>query len=66
MKVKTTVIVLAASLVAWLMVAPNAFSTVAYSKEVGKPCAHCHVKAGSKDLNDMGKCFQTKKTLEGC
>lgn len=66
MKVKTVVTLVAASLVAWVMVAPNAFSTVTMGKEVGKPCTHCHVKAGAKDLNDAGKCYQAKKTLEGC
>ncbi len=29
-------------------------------------CATCHVKAGSKDLNDTGKCYQKKGSLTDC
>ncbi|MGD0695322.1 MAG: hypothetical protein ABSB82_10770 [Terriglobia bacterium] len=36
-------------------------------KEGNKKCTYCHVKAGSKDLNDIGKCYQKNKhSLEGC
>ena len=38
-----------------------------YSKKEKKACTYCHVKAGSKDLNDIGKCYEKNKhTLEGC
>lgn len=37
----------------------------AYAKKENKKCVDCHVKAGSKELNDMGKFYQEKKTLEG-
>jgi len=29
-----------------------------YAKKEGKSCTYCHVKMGSKDLNDTGKCYQ--------
>jgi len=29
-----------------------------YAKKTGKNCVYCHTKMGSKDLNDMGKCYQ--------
>ena len=38
-----------------------------YAKKEGKKCDYCHVKTGSKDLNDTGKCYEEKKhSLEGC
>lgn len=36
-----------------------------YSKKEGKACTYCHVKAGSKDLNDAGKYYKEKGTLKG-
>jgi hypothetical protein len=29
-----------------------------FAKKEGKTCVYCHTKAGSKDLNDVGKCYQ--------
>jgi len=29
-----------------------------YAKKEGKPCTFCHVKMGSKDLNDAGKYYK--------
>jgi len=37
-----------------------------YTKKEKKGCAVCHVTAKSKELNDAGKCYEKKKTLEGC
>ena len=38
-----------------------------YAKKEKKSCTTCHVKIGSKDLNDTGKCYKDHKlTLEGC
>lgn len=37
-----------------------------YTKKEGKNCATCHVKAGSKDLNDVGKCYEKSKSLKDC
>ena len=38
-----------------------------YTKTTKKACTYCHVKLGSKDLNDVGKCFEKNKhSLEGC
>jgi hypothetical protein len=30
----------------------------AYAQKEGKKCVYCHVKMGSKDLNDTGKCYK--------
>ncbi len=37
-----------------------------YTKKEGKACNYCHVKAGSKELNDMGKCYAKDHTLKDC
>lgn len=37
----------------------------AYAKKENKKCVDCHVKAGSKDLNDMGKYYHEHHSLEG-
>ena len=42
------------------------FAKPEYTKKEKKGCAVCHVTAKSKDLNDVGKCYSQKKTLEGC
>lgn len=34
-----------------------------YSKKEKTGCVTCHVKAGSKDLNDTGKQYKETKTL---
>ncbi len=36
----------------------SSFAKVEYSKKEGKGCTFCHVKAGSKDLNDAGKYYK--------
>ena len=37
-----------------------------YTKKEGKACAYCHVKPGSKDLNDAGKYYKDHNhSLEG-
>ena len=36
------------------------------SKKEKTGCVTCHAKAGSKDLNDVGKCYQKKGSLTDC
>ncbi len=36
-----------------------------YTKKEKKACVFCHVTATSKELNDAGKYYKEKKTLEG-
>lgn len=56
----------AAAFAAVLMLAGGAaYATKEMSKKEKKPCTTCHVKAGSKDLNNVGKFYKEKKTLEG-
>jgi ABC-type molybdate transport system substrate-binding protein len=37
-----------------------------YTKKEKKGCTVCHVAAAKKDLNDVGKCYETKKSLDTC
>ena len=37
-----------------------------YTKKEKKGCAYCHVTAKSKELNEVGKCYDKNKSLEGC
>lgn len=41
-----------------IIVASFSLAKPEYSKKEGKNCAYCHVKVGSKDLNDIGKCYK--------
>jgi hypothetical protein len=46
--------------------AATSFAKVEYSKKEKKGCTFCHVKAGSKDLNDAGKYYKDHShSLEG-
>ena len=42
------------------------FGKPEYTKKEKRGCVVCHVKAASKELNDAGKCYAKKKTLEEC
>jgi len=44
----------------------TSFGKPEYSKKEKKNCLTCHVAAGKKDLNDVGKCYSKKHSLEGC
>ena len=49
-----------------LSTAPSSFGKPEYSKKEKKGCTFCHVKAGSKDLNDAGKFYKDHDhSLEG-
>ena len=55
-------------LMAGLLISTTAisFAKPEYSKKEKKPCTTCHVKAGSKDLNDEGKYYKDHDhSLEG-
>jgi hypothetical protein len=42
------------------------FGKAEYTKKEKKPCTTCHVKAGSKELNDVGKCYAKSHSLKDC
>lgn len=37
-----------------------------YTKKEKTACTTCHVKTGSKELNDVGKCYGKTATLKDC
>ncbi len=46
---------------------PFSFAKTEYTKKEGKGCTFCHVAAGKKDLNEVGKCYaEHNHSLEGC
>jgi cytochrome c553 len=43
------------------------FAKAEYSKKEKKACTTCHDKAGSKELNDVGKCYgKNNHSLAAC
>ena len=42
-------------------------ATPAYTKKEQKGCTYCHLTAGKKDLNDVGKCYaEHDHSLSAC
>jgi hypothetical protein len=37
-----------------------------YTKKEKKGCVTCHTAQGKKELNDVGKCYEDKKSLDTC
>jgi len=37
-----------------------------YGRKEKATCTTCHTKMGSKELNDMGKCYAKSKSLKDC
>jgi cytochrome c551/c552 len=50
---------------AMLLNSSLAFAKKEYTVKEKKACTFCHVAANSKELNDAGKYYKEKKTLEG-
>jgi hypothetical protein len=42
------------------------FGKAEYTKKEKKACVTCHVKSGSKELNDVGKCYAKNHSLKDC
>ncbi len=52
--------------VGFVLASGHSAAKPAYAKKEGKTCTFCHVKAGSKDLNDAGKYYKEHShSLEG-
>lgn len=57
---------LIAILVSSVGLLPLAIAKPEYAKKEGKACTFCHVKMGSKELNDAGKYYKEHNhSLEG-
>ncbi len=54
----------------FIVPATLSFGKVAYTKPggvaAGQKCTVCHTKMGTKELNDVGKCFKDKQDLKAC
>ena len=48
----------------WVVVAPT-MATKDIAKKEKKGCVTCHVKLNDKELNEAGKYYKEKGTLEG-
>ena len=48
-----------------VVLSSSSYAKPEYSKKEKKACTFCHVKQGSKELNDAGKYYHEKKTLDG-
>jgi hypothetical protein len=44
----------------------TAVGKVEYTKTEKTPCVTCHVTAKSKELNDVGKCYEKSKDVAAC
>ena len=44
----------------------HSYGKAEYTKKEKKPCTACHTSAKSKDLNAVGKCYETKKSMADC
>jgi hypothetical protein len=54
----------AALAVGFLALSTTSQAKPAYSTKEHKPCTFCHVKAGSKELNDDGKYYKENKKIK--
>lgn len=66
---KTTLTVLKVIFLGTMLAAFTAstlYGKAEYAKKEGKTCVTCHVKMGSKELNDSGKCYEKNKSLKDC
>ena len=52
--------------VALSMFALSSFGDMKIAKKEKASCTTCHVTMGSKELNDVGKCYAKKKDLKAC
>jgi hypothetical protein len=51
---------------AFLFSSSVSYGKAEYTKKEKKPCTACHVTAKSKELNDVGKCYEKAKSLANC
>lgn len=51
---------------AFLVCTTATFGKAEYTKKEKKACTVCHTKANTKELNDVGKCYDKDKSLANC
>lgn len=63
LKIALPAVIVAAGM---LLSSTSSYGKVEYAKKEGKSCTFCHVKMGSKELNDTGKYYKGHNhSLEG-
>jgi hypothetical protein len=65
MKYLRLILPVATLLAAFLATSGVSWATKEISKKEKKPCTVCHPKGNLKQLNDVGKYYKDKGTLEG-
>jgi hypothetical protein len=50
----------------FLICTTASYGKAEYTKKEKKSCITCHTKANSKELNEVGKCYDKSKSLDGC
>lgn len=55
LKIALPAVIVAAGM---LLSSTSSYGKVEYAKKEGKSCTFCHVKMGSKELNDAGKYYK--------
>ncbi|MCS6817283.1 MAG: hypothetical protein N0A16_05950 [Blastocatellia bacterium] len=68
--IKLLMAIFITALIGFLMLASEPVAKQEYTKKEKKPCTYCHTSKNpkdysDKDLNDAGKYYKEKKTLEG-
>lgn len=48
-----------------VLLSPFAMATPEHAKKEEKQCIYCHTAVGKPDLNEAGKYYKERKTLEG-
>lgn len=66
MKMPKWVFPVAMALCGLMINVSRSYAKPEYTKKEKKPCVACHTSAKSKDLNDTGKCWEKKKSFDGC
>jgi hypothetical protein len=64
MRMLKVILPAAALALGFLAMSTTSQAKPAYSTKEQKPCTFCHVKAGSKDLNDSGKYYKENKKVK--
>jgi hypothetical protein len=64
MRMLKNVLPAAALAVGFLALTTTSQAKPEYTRKENKPCTFCHVKAGTKDLNDSGKYYKENKKVK--
>ncbi len=60
------VIPAAVLLLGFVAATKGTYGNIRYQKSEKRPCVTCHVSIKGKELNSVGKCYEKKRSLNGC